>query len=856
MTNYLQTYGRMLLASGYIVVPIKQGSKRPANGEDWQNSRLTAEDLDHYPGCGVGIICGQGAHPIAAVDIDVLEPSLVDQFASWCRLNLGVTVERVGNTPKLMLVYRGAEQGFSKATGAYFTNAAGIKQRVEVLGKGQQFVAYHIHPDTNEPYEWVDVLGGLESMRADELTSITSNQIAEALRVFEDMAIAHGLKPVKGSKTNAGKYTARTEEDNFLLDYEPPIGLSLEDVKKRLEHVDNEDYDTWLKVGMSLHHEFEGSDEALALWDEWSSSAVNYSSSEEIAYKWATFGANSGRTVTCKWLIKESNVNKRDALKAEKRDALEVGRERIINCHDSIDLVNEIAHEVGAAAGNDIAVKAELAALLKARFKALTGATLTAVEVRNALQGGKKLIPKARGPAKRERTEFGNAERMLDAYGRGLMYVPALGGWFIWTGIYWKQASNVAMEHLAKETIKALPDELKSIDSDTERAEFFKHCGISQKSAMVGSMLMIARSDPRVVVGDDQLDANNWLLGAANGTIDLRTGELLPPDQNHRITVITSTEYDTDAKCPVFEKTILDVFSGSVEMVEFFQRLVGYSLLGKPDEDLLILPYGTGSNGKSTIIGAIRDALGGHARTAPSETFLASGPGSAANAGGARPDIIRLRGARFVYVTEPDEGSELREGLVKSMTGGESIAARVMYSNAYVEIKPTWSIFMPTNHKPIIKGSDYAIWRRLLPVPFNRNFDKDKSIKKDSNRAEKLARELEGILRWCIKGAVSYLDIGLEIPQEVSNAREEYKAEMDLLAEWLDECCELGYFECSSSDLWESWEYWAKRNGMHLYIKSKTMLTRRLVSKFETKNGNAKKLYFLGIRVKNAEDLA
>jgi phage/plasmid-associated DNA primase len=139
---------------------------------------------------------------------------------------------------------------------------------------------------------------------------------------------------------------------------------------------------------------------------------------------------------------------------------------------------------------------------------------------------------------------------------------------------------------------------------------------------------------------------------------------------------------------------------------------------------------------------------------------------------------------------------------------------------------------MPTNHRPIVKGDDHAIWRRLLPVPFTRNFDHDLAITKDPDRAEKLAAEARGILAWCVRGAVAYRKEGLRPPVAVRNARDDYQSDMDLLGEWLDECCEFNseYIE-PNSRLWASWEAFAKGRGEIRYIPSAKSLGRRLVAR-------------------------
>lgn len=829
MSSDFQTHGRALLGNGYLIIPIKPGHKRPAL-DNWQTARLGAADLTRYPNHGVGVLCGQGAQPVAAIDVDTTDEALAARFVAWCQEHLGATCERVGFAPKILLAYRAASEGWGKATGAWFEDLGGARHRLEVLGKGQQFVAYHIHPDTGEPYEWVDFFGGLDAMRAGDLPIITEAQVEEALQVFEAMAEEAGLVRVSGSKTKAGGMTSAPVDDP-LMAYEPPVGIDLSEARRLVAYVDNEDYDTWLKVGMSLHHEFDGSVAALDLWDEWSSTATNYASREDLEKRWDSFGRSGRNPTTARWLLKVGNQGKRDAVKAEKRTALDDAKAQILACEDSIDLVNEVARQAGEAAGTDLALRAELAGLIRARFKELTDTSLPVADVRAAMAGGRKVV--AFNKQRRQMTEFGNAERMLDHYGDGLMYVPEIDGWFMWTGIYWRRAAGVELEHLAKETIRALPDEAKTIESDGERAEFFKFCAISQRAVMVRNMVSLAQSDPRVVVGMTDLDKLTHLLGVGNGVVDLHTGKLLPPDQAYRVTTITAVDYDPEARAPLFERTVADVFFGDADMIGFFQRLVGYSLLGKPDEDVLAIPYGSGSNGKSTVLGAIRDALGEHAKMASADTFLSSGA-AGGNAGAAREDVLRLRGARFVYVSEPDEGSELREGLIKSMTGGEPLPARGLYSKTTVEVAPTWVAFMPTNHRPIVKGDDHAIWRRLLPVPFTRNFDQDLTLTKDPDRAEKLAAEAAGILAWCVRGALAYQKNGLQPPAAVRKARDDYKSDMDLLGEWLDECCEVGPSHVeSNARLWASWEAFAKARGELRYISTSKALTRRLDGRFE-----------------------
>lgn len=859
--NYFKEFGKNLLANHYMLIPIKQGMKRPVMDE-WQNFRLSASDIPKYQNHGIGVLTGQGPFPICAIDIDVLDADLADKYSDWCRDNLGVCCERIGRAPKILLVYRAEDPDWGKSSSAWFASAEDankpfkeiLKHRVEVLGRGQQFVAYHDHPDTGKPYEWVDFFGGLVDFAANALTVLTKEQIEEAIQAFERMALEHGLVRVKNSKARIGAKTSSelTDEDDFLNQVTASIGWEIDDAKKYLEFIDNEDYDTWLRVGMSLHHEFGASDDALQLWNDWSATASNYSSYEDVEYRWGTFEQIGESIITAHWLLKVGRESKQEKIRLEKRKILAEVKEKIADCKDAQVLIQVVAKEAGKIAGTDLALRTELAGLLRQQYKQITKFTIAHREV-NIAMGGKKVQIALDDAQKRPMTEFGNASRMLDAYGSEIMFVAETGNWYRWNSVYWEPCVNMVIEQYAKQTVLAMGDEAKKIDDDAQRAEFYQFCAASQKAFMVKNMVTLAQSDPRVLVPIKELDSDLFLLGCANGAVDLRTGDLIKPSQDLLITNSTGVNYDPKAKCPLFEKTILDAFFNDQSLADFFRRLMGYSILGNPKENLMLIPFGDGSNGKSTVLTTIFKALGDYAKMTPAETFLGEGKSSA---GGAREDLLRLRGARFVYVGEPEENKELKEGLVKSMTGGESIIARGLYSKVSVEFKPTWTVVMPTNHKPIIKGGDHGIWRRLMLIPFTRNYDKDLSVKKDTSRTEKLASEIEGVLAWLVRGALEYQQDGLNEPAITKAAREEYKEDMDLLGDWIRECCEEGDFRDTSQNLWVSWQAYAEARRELKYIPSARALGRRLAGKYKAVKSTNGKRFIAGIRVRESAEFA
>ncbi len=858
MTDHFRNHGRALLANGYLIVPIRKGEKRPAIS-GWQKARLGVEDLTQYPEHGVGVLCGQGAHPIVGVDIDVSHPTIGPALITWCRQHLGDGAERVGAAPRTLLAYRADKAGWAKGASVQFfdptdpTKPSGKPnhQQVEILGLGQQFVAYHEHPDTRQDYQWVDLMGGLEALRASDLPVVTEAQIAALLAEVSRLVRNTSGVTVVGSAEAPAMRNSSDEDD--LMSLAARVGMPFAECAQWLSHLENDgdSYDHWLHVGMSLHHEYAGTEheaDALALWKEYGARSSK-DDPTQYDYKWRSFGGGgSGAPTTLRWLLKICGIAKQEKEFEGRRAALDEAKEIIRSQTDSLKLGGkEVLDRIKQLVPDDPLVRTEIIGAFQAQYKALTKTNMPVAQARALLVGPRAATVQAKRPL----TEFGNAERMLDRYGDGLMYVPEVESWFIWTGVYWRRAVNVEIEHLAKETIRALVNE---VEEHEDRAEFFQFCALSQQARMVSNIVKLASSDPRVTVPAAELDKHAHFLGVRNGVVDLRSGTLLPPDPDLRITLVAACDYDPRARAPVFERTISEVFSGDMDMVEYVMRTFGYALMGNPIEDIMFIAFGNGANGKSTIFNAVRMAFGGYARTADAASFVADG--NKGSGGGPREDLVRLRGARFVYVNEPDENGELREGMVKTMTGGDTITARGIHAKNSVEITPTWVVYMPTNHKPIIKGNDNGIWRRMGMIPFERNFENDPNVPKDGKRKEKLALEMPGILALIVKAALRYQKDGLVPPKRVLAARDAYRSQMDLLAEWLDECCEIDpAATVTSKELWDSWEMFARGRGLLNYIRSSTALSRRLDTRFPPIRGSGGVRLRSGLRLKGAADL-
>ena len=378
-------YGQLapaLIAAGYLVVPIKTGEKRPAIS-GWQHARLTAEDK--YPGHGVGVLCGQGDYPVVGVDIDISHPVVGPALIAWCEQHLGYTAARVGAAPRILLAYRAARAGWTKALSISFFDATDPTkpdgkrndQRVEILGNGQQFVAYHVHPGTGRPYEWTDMMGGLEHMPAADLPLITEAQVAALLLEVERLVRLEKNVEIGSNPTNTGVTSSLNNStdlavwDDDLMSLSPRVGKTLAEVSGLLEALKNadDDYDTWMLVGMSLHHEFSNTPDeaaALLLWRAYGSK-----SSKDVPgqyeYKWRSFGKASAQPTTLRWLIKFSN----ESNKHLKYNAKTEWQEQITASADEFNLREKLCPQIAKDTRLDDMGREALAQMLFDAFKRL-----------------------------------------------------------------------------------------------------------------------------------------------------------------------------------------------------------------------------------------------------------------------------------------------------------------------------------------------------------------------------------------------------------------------------------------------------------------------------------------------------
>ena len=343
---------------------------------------------------------------------------------------------------------------------------------------------------------------------------------------------------------------------------------------------------------------------------------------------------------------------------------------------------------------------------------------------------------------------------------------------------------------------------------------------------------MIDVLHPEVALRHEQLDTDPWLLNCLNGTIDLRTGDFLPHQREHYITKIAPVEYNPDAKAPTWDQFLDQIFAGNQRLIDYVKRFTGYSLTGLIIEQCVAFLHGSGANGKTTYVNALRGVFGDYAQEAAPDLLLDNRHNAITN------DIARLRGTRFVTVTETSDGRNFDEGRIKRLSGGDKITARFLRQE-FFEFDPTHKLLIISNYKPTLKGTDWAIWRRIKLIPFEVTFAKDQQ---DPDLLAKLLKEKEGILAWAVQGCLEWQQFGLSEPEEVTVATDSYRHEMDLVQRFIDEWCILdSSAHCMATGLYEAFKFWTELNG-EKYLSAQ-MFGRKLSEKGFTsdhkREGNA-----------------
>jgi putative DNA primase/helicase len=444
--------------------------------------------------------------------------------------------------------------------------------------------------------------------------------------------------------------------------------------------------------------------------------------------------------------------------------------------------------------------------------------------------------------------DTGNADRLVAFCGENIRYCPALRKWLVWDGRRWAVDDKGMVRKLAK---KAMIEFLAQADAAQDR-DLMKFAYRSLDARRIAAMLSLAECE--LVVMPAELDTHPFLLNFLNGTLDLVSGELKPHDRAQMLTKLVHHNYDPQAQCPLFLAFLGRIMGSHADasepeldrvdrMIAYLQRALGYSLTGTTEEKAVFVPFGTGNNGKTTLLATFLQLLEEYAVLLQVDTLMVRQESNNTQA-----DLADLRGARFVMTSETEEGQRLAQGKLKRITQGMGkIKATRKYENP-IEFPETHKLWMDTNSKPQIRATDaQATFNRLHPIPFTVTIP---PAEIDKTLPRRLLGEAEGILAWAAEGARLWRQHGLQKPPEVSAAGDDWKEENDQFGRFIADCCMVA--DCVSAKarpLYEAYRTWAEGAGEHAVTE--TLFGRRLKDRgFERQHGRFGSIYDgIGLRL-------
>ncbi|MFC1903728.1 phage/plasmid primase, P4 family [Chloroflexota bacterium] len=442
-------------------------------------------------------------------------------------------------------------------------------------------------------------------------------------------------------------------------------------------------------------------------------------------------------------------------------------------------------------------------------------------------------------------TDMGNAERLDDQFGDWLHYCYERNLWLVWNGKVWEWDMGSKITAFAKLAVRNIYSEAANESDKEKRSKLVDHAKSSESDHRIKAMISMARSEPGIPVHLEDLDKDLWLLNIKNGTIDLKTGLRKSHDPLDLITKIVPVDYDPKAHSKVWEKFLACIFTNK-DLNEFVQRSAGYSITGDQSEQAFFFCHGGGWNGKSTLLGAIRNVLGPYSYEVEPSVFMVN-----KNQSGPNEAIASLYGKRFVCSTEIEDGQRLSITLIKRMTGGEELRCERKYEHGF-SFKPNYKLWLSGNHEPTISDTTNSIWNRVKKIPFTSTISSEDRIK---GFADILSRDHgKAILAWLVKGCLEWQKQGLGEPVEVIAATQEYRESQDILHDFLNECCLFKKSEAMPvSELYKLYKAWCDENDTYCIGKNK--FRDRLIEKgLRTIPGSANKTLWQGIRALSKDE--
>lgn len=406
-------------------------------------------------------------------------------------------------------------------------------------------------------------------------------------------------------------------------------------------------------------------------------------------------------------------------------------------------------------------------------------------------------------------TEYGNALRLVDLHCDRLKYVYDSRQWIIWNGSAWQWDDGAGVRASAVALAGQIYAEGSNHLGDCKY--FADWARKSQENRTAVAAVSMLADIPQMRLPMSCIDSDHFVVGLnrAGAVIDLRNGATRPALPADYVTKSLGVEtLGSAAGATRWVHFLEQVFKGDHALINWVQRFCGYVLTGSTREQFFLFCFGHGGNGKSVFVEVLKHILGDYSRAIAPETLCES----KRQAGGATPDLAELIGARLVICSETEDNSALAEPLVKTLVAGDSMTVRPLYASP-MPFTPNFKLVMTGNHKPIVRGNDRGIWRRVRLVPFEVTFAENR----DTELLDKLKREAPHILAWMVEGAIEWQQRGLaDTPPAIKAATDAYQVDQDLTGRWLEECTmPTPNYETSSGDVYQSYKAWSIDNGLH-----------------------------------------
>jgi len=416
-----------------------------------------------------------------------------------------------------------------------------------------------------------------------------------------------------------------------------------------------------------------------------------------------------------------------------------------------------------------------------------------------------------------EDSDLSNTERFIQWFGGDLRYMVGRG-WHFWNGEIWQPDAEAVAIECAKDTAVLMLRQINEIEDEKKRKAAIKWAKQSQSISKLRAIVSLAESDNRMRLPQAHFNRDPWALNCANGTINLKNGKLTDHERLDYCTRMSPAKYGAALEEDSLWLTFLrEVTGGDKELEGYLQRVAGYCLTGSIAEKCFFFCYGGGDNGKSVFIEVLHALTGDYSLALSTETLAKKKYGNQ----GIPNDIARLNGPRLATVSETGKGQEWNDALIKDLTGGDIITARFL-NQEFFDFRPQCKLIIRGNNKPEVTDNSSGMWKRIQLIPFEVQISPDKQ---DKELREKIVRrELGGVLQWAVEGCIQWQIKGLAAPDSITAAGEAYRAEMDILGEYIKN--RLNYnasnpMSESASLIYEDYKKWCEGEASDPYSQTK-----------------------------------